>query len=595
MSWRNDERLRPSPQVCRFVLIYFLFGCAGGVPRLSAQIPSSDAAAATSIRGTVLNRLTHEPISRALVYSPDNLCAALTDDSGHFEFKFPPAEPEPSEPESLEKSLARAARNYRPQFLMARKPGYLSSIRADGTDGDALEEPVAFSPSEMTLYLHPQGMIVGHLLLGDMGITDHFQVNLFRCSVQGGVEKWELFLFLRTSSSDEFHFHSLPPGTYKLGTGQQMEHEQLISDPGAKHFGYPPVFFPNSTDLATSAPIQLGEGVTFHVSLSPVRKEYYPVKIGVTNVPEGSNVRLFVYPQGHPGAGYSLDYDPMDGTVQSRLPDGNYTVRIDTGGQNGSEGVLNFAVAGAPLEGQTVTLIPNGSLTVHVKKEYSTEATQSGEEATGDREDTDGARPLSERSDIQVQLIPAEEYGAAQERSAHAIPGEGADSLIIENVPPGRYRVQIDSNDGYASSVLWGGTDLLRMPLVIGIGGTRIPIEITVRNDGAEVTGTVQVSANGLNSTRTSQPSSPFVYFLPVGEKTGQFTERPVEPDGTFDQEQLPPGTYSVLAVDHQEEELEYASDEVLSRYESKGQVIRFSAGQKAHLQLTLTPMSARE
>src|SRR5882762_3288117 len=49
----------------------------------------------TSVHGTVLNRLTHEPISRALVYSTDQQYATLTDDRGHFEFKFPPQEPEP--------------------------------------------------------------------------------------------------------------------------------------------------------------------------------------------------------------------------------------------------------------------------------------------------------------------------------------------------------------------------------------------------------------------------------------------------------------------------------------------------------------------
>jgi hypothetical protein len=43
-----------------------------------------------SVRGTVINSKTHEPIARAVVYSHDNRYATLTDDRGHFEFKFPP-------------------------------------------------------------------------------------------------------------------------------------------------------------------------------------------------------------------------------------------------------------------------------------------------------------------------------------------------------------------------------------------------------------------------------------------------------------------------------------------------------------------------
>ena len=38
------------------------------------------------IRGIVVNKLTGEPISRALVFSRDNRLGMLTDDSGRFEF-----------------------------------------------------------------------------------------------------------------------------------------------------------------------------------------------------------------------------------------------------------------------------------------------------------------------------------------------------------------------------------------------------------------------------------------------------------------------------------------------------------------------------
>jgi len=43
-----------------------------------------------------------------------------------------------------------------------------------------------------------------------------------------------------------------------------------------------------------------------------------------------------------------------------------------------------------------------------------------------------------------------------------------------------------------------------------------------------------------------------------------------------------------VLAFDRQQPDLEYASEEALSKYEAKAQVIRVVAGQKEHLQLPL-------
>ncbi|HMD42227.1 MAG TPA: hypothetical protein VKH45_04050 [Candidatus Acidoferrum sp.] len=51
--------------------------------------PDGEGSLPASIHGTVLNRVTDEPIGHALVYSPDKQYATLTDDRGYFEFKFP--------------------------------------------------------------------------------------------------------------------------------------------------------------------------------------------------------------------------------------------------------------------------------------------------------------------------------------------------------------------------------------------------------------------------------------------------------------------------------------------------------------------------
>ncbi len=43
----------------------------------------------SSIRGSVVNGVTHEPIGRALVYTPDDRFARWTDSDGHFDIHFP--------------------------------------------------------------------------------------------------------------------------------------------------------------------------------------------------------------------------------------------------------------------------------------------------------------------------------------------------------------------------------------------------------------------------------------------------------------------------------------------------------------------------
>jgi hypothetical protein len=166
---------------------------------------------------------------------------------------------------------------------------------------------------------------------------------------------------------------------------------------------------------------------------------------------------------------------------------------------------------------------------------------------------------------------------------------------VIENVQPGRYRVVVNTTIGFASSITSGGTNLLRQPLVVGEGGPA-PIEITVRDDGAEVEGTIErTPARGGDKTVFKSPgASPGnVYFVPTDDSTGQFRVAWLSPDGTFQLHQLPPGVYQVLAFDRQQPDLEYASEEAMAKYEPKSQVLRVVAGQKVRLQVPL--ISERE
>src|ERR1700719_4904901 len=63
------------------------------LPQVAAQ-STTHTDASEHIRGIVINSVTHDPISHALVFSPDNSFAAMTDDRGRFEFTFTPAAPQ---------------------------------------------------------------------------------------------------------------------------------------------------------------------------------------------------------------------------------------------------------------------------------------------------------------------------------------------------------------------------------------------------------------------------------------------------------------------------------------------------------------------
>jgi hypothetical protein len=318
------------------------------------------------------------------------------------------------------------------------------------------------------------------------------------------------------------------------------------------------------------------------------------VKLGVTNAPAVPQVGIQIWPQGRAGPGYSLGYNPGEGLIEGSLPDGTYTVQVTTYGPNAMAGMLNITVRGAALSGPAVTLLPNSSITVSVKEEFQrTDTIPQGTTIFG------GLRSVPENGRrhnyLQVTLVPAEEFGFAPGASLRPPTGPEDESLVIENVQPGRYRVRVNTSIGFVSSITSGGTDLQRQPLVVGLGGATPPIEITVRDDGAQVEGTIE----GTTSTEVRRAgfNSPGqllgnVYFVPVADGGGQFSEAWVSQDGKFQLQQLPPGAYRVLAFDRQQPDLEYASDEVMGQYDSKTKVIRVVSGQKEHLRLPLITAS---
>jgi hypothetical protein len=128
-------------------------------------------------------------------------------------------------------------------------------------------------------------------------------------------------------------------------------------------------------------------------------------------------------------------------------------------------------------------------------------------------------------------------------------------------------------------------------------------IEATFRDDGGEVTGTVEGISSG-NKSRASSESTryqasgaasqfpAYVFCLPVSEGNGQFRQAAVMPDGTFHLSQIPPGSYRVIAVGREATEIEYRNAEAMRALESKGQLVRVSPGQTQKLDLPLVSTS---
>ena len=66
------------------------------------------------------------------------------------------------------------------------------------------------------------------------------------------------------------------------------------------------------------------------------------------------------------------------------------------------------------------------------------------------------------------------------------------------------------------------------------------------------------------------------------------FSPLSVSPEGKFDSQTMAPGTYRVIAFKTPQPNLPYRDAEAMRAYETKGQVVHLSPGQKTTLQLQI-------
>ncbi len=572
---RRNHLLDSSPILCHTILV-LISGCLASLSQAQEQSPRS-----VSIRGTVVNSVTHEPIARAQVYSPDNSFAAMTDDQGHFEVAFP------------QTTDTGTVSKLNGSLLMARKPGFLPDRDFPGQN-----PRLTAIAAGLTIPLFPEAILMGRIALDSSDTPDGVQVQLFQKEVRDGLAHWAPTEIAATNSKGEFRFAELYPGDYRLGTHEVGDRDAADIISGRTIYAYPPVYFPASSDFSSASTIHLSPGRVFEADVSLARRQYYPVKISVSNGPvAGMPINVNVSLRGDGAPGYALGYNAFDGTIRGALPNGTYVVEASTFTQQSATGMMTLRVANAPAESGRLTLLPDGVIPVHVTEEFnSPEVPQQYDRViSGNRA---GRTYLRERHQyLNVMLNPVSDFGQGRGASLRPPRGPNDESLAIENVRPGRYWVQVNSSKGYAASVTSGGLDLLRKPLVAGPGGSSSPIEITMRDDTASFDGNIEGANSSIDvlGQSASGSSAPFayVYCIPLGDSPGQFTQIWVAPDGKFESPQIPPGEYRVLAFSHQRNDLEFRDAEAMRAYESKGVLVSLVAGQKEHLQLQLISKTA--
>jgi hypothetical protein len=546
-----------------------LFFCCS--QQLCAQAQPSNSPTSFTISGTVVNSVTHEPIGRAMVYSADTRYAAFTDSLGQFELKIA----------AVQDGGGDGVRFTPMTVLQAKKPGFLS---APGARGRAVVTPTT---KEVTLSLVPEGVIAGQLKFPSSETADVAQVLLYRREVRDGIGRWQQLSETRARSDGEYRFAELRPGQYKVYSAEALDRDPLTTGPGAPVYGFPPRFFAAARDFAAADVIEVRAGETATANLTPERQRYFEVSIPLMgDATPDSGVSVAVHAQGHRGPGFELGYDPEHHAVRGSLPNGSYTVEASSYGPMPMMGVTSITIANGQVTASPITLAANPSIEVNVRAQLSgAENTQS--------------QMQPQMPPAYVTLMSAEEY--ADKRGPGQVYMSQGSPLRLEGVKPGRYWVQIQPNASnlYAASVTSGMTDLLRAPLVVPVGASVPPIEVTMRDDGGAIEVTVEgapedVPGGVIGSVSYSGPMRSGEFYamggvslcaIPVGGGAMRWFNSRM--NGKYQLQRAPVGDYRVMAFDSPQD-MEWRNPAAMQAYESKAPKVHVAAGETAKVTVKL-------
>lgn len=517
-----------------------------------------------TVHGSVLDSTTKQPIARALVQIAGS-DAVLTDSNGAFEFSNVPVQQ---------------------TTMLVRRAGYLTNqtqswgyMLSPQDQASTFTVAINSNTPRLEFSIRPEAILTGRVSLLDADPADGIQIMAYRKSVENGRPMWKQAGMAATNSEGVFRIASLPPGSYLLYARPSAD---LAYARDAKaSWGYPPVYFPGVTDASAAGVITLATGEHKQADITLLRQTFYPVTVKVANVQPGIYVNLEIRDTGGRPMQTSARYDSQQQTAHTSLPPGRYLLDARTWSQNEqpSFGHAEFTVSAAPAAYVGVTVLPLRNVLVNIRKEFT--VSTSG---------PSGLAVISHLSSpppgLNLNLIAADApfSGANNAGGLEPVPGSSDGSLYqVKDVPPGKYWVEVDPFDNaYVSSISSGGVDLTRDVLTVGPGGASAPIEITLRNDGGAIDGSVtgQLQAGG------EMPNT-WIYAIPLLATNATLPNLSWGASGKFTFSNLAPGSYRVVACDSFQQ-IEFRTPEGLAAWAGKGQVVNVEAGSTAHVQLDI-------
>lgn len=431
------------------------------------------------LRGTVINSATGEPVSGALVQLNVEGFAQFTGTDGTFVFS----------------KLPRGT-----YIAIPRKPGFYSEqeINPWGIGKDSLIEIP--TDAKLVVKLVPEAIIYGELKNEIGEPVEGMTVRALHWQAVDGRKQLQSAGDTVTDDEGKFRITELRPGGYQLAflpasQGGWTASDKLLRKNHTAQ-GYGAEFYPGVAEAASATEIKLRAGSKFHVTQILSRERLYEVAGVVRGANPANGLNVSLVNAAGDAMQRTVRLDPKTGEFQiPGIPVGSYWLTatsfevVQSGGKNLSTTQLRAMLPihlKSDITGLVLTLGRGISVDVRVDDEVPAEAAGSGPRVVN----------------VQFNSKEFSQYSVGAQVPAEPQEGEQSASRV-DGVLPGTYTVEaFPYHPGYVASMRCGDTDLLRDELTVGEGTALPPIEIKVKNDGAQLSVTTvengQPSAAGV-------------------------------------------------------------------------------------------------
>jgi Carboxypeptidase regulatory-like domain len=556
--------------------VFILICCVALAGRVSAQdVADAKQTGKASLEGRIIQEPGGEPVKKAIVeliaenQEEGGNYTAISNQDGHFEIR------------------GILPGRYR---MFTERTGFIEvDHRRRRSQGISLSFDPGQEVNDQTLHMLAAAVLIGRVQDEDGDPMTDAEVKVFRRRFGSGGVKFEPVGGTQTNDLGEFRMGGLLADKYFVSVTPPVNFQSVVDFRiGAREKGTPraqtayvTTFYPNATDRAQAAAIELHPGEETPVEFSLMRIHTVRVRGSVESLDAGADTVVMLRAHDSNAMVLAGEVDKQGKFEIPRVAPGLYTIVATTPmADRPQSAARNIEVADADIDG--IVLAPLAGTTIRGKLHFGSKVKlgSAGQYAVMHRMDGgDEFKDLAWYAFDGVGTLPP--LG----------PVKPDGSFELKDVPPGLYEIEFSSDSkslgGYfVDSVVVGTKDVTETGLRAN-GGT-LGVDVMLSDGAAEVNGVTQNDKSEpiANATVVAVPEEKY------RKRENHYKKSTTDQQGRFSLAGLRPGKYTLYAWEVLDGD-DYLDPDFLKQFEGQGTAIKAEKGGRQTVALKVIPTAA--